>query len=156
MNATEELQYELREAYQDEVASAFNYQSHAKRLEGIFGEIVADSLEADVSDELEHAQEIARVLDEVFDIIVLKSADMSLDRQPYFNIGSGYESGEDAVIEVLTAVVNAEEDAVSRYERIAELAREAGYPDVEQFAARLLAEERSHLDETRSKLEEFR
>jgi rubrerythrin len=150
-----ELRDELEEAYHDEVTSAFNYLSLSKRLEGFFGEELSDELSADFGEEIGHAKELARLLDEVFDVAVPYASSLKLERQPFLETINDYTADEDDLVEVLEAVSNAERGAIERYTKIAELADTHGYPDVRLFAEELLAEERSHLDETESLLAQF-
>lgn len=155
MDITKELKNELKEAYQDEIVSAFNYMALSKRLEGFFGEDVSRELEEDFLDEVEHAERIAAVLDEVFDTPVPYPSKIDMGRQKFLETQEKHSSENDDIADALKAIAEAEYNAIDRYSNIAELASETGYPDVRHFAEELLSEERSHLNETESLLTQF-
>lgn len=152
----EKLKEELLEAYQDEVTSGLNYLAVGTALEGLFGDMIGDDLQADFAEELTHAEEIAETLDVVFDEVPPTAPDIDVERQPYLDdLGGAYTSEEADLLEVCDAVIQAESEAVERYQRIAELAMGLNYADIEQMAAGFIKEEQRHLDEMESAREQF-
>ncbi|HET7322731.1 MAG TPA: ferritin-like domain-containing protein [Halococcus sp.] len=131
----------LAQARNDEFETVINYQTDAIALAGIAAEEVAESLRADVQEELGHAEEIGERI-------------VQLGGQPKgsFDMEMGQESlqpPEDptdtpAVIE---GVIEAEKGAVETYRELIEIAEEADDPVTEDLATELLADEEEHLTE---------
>lgn len=147
---------ELVKAYQDEVTSGLNYLAVGTSLEGLFGDEIGADLIVDFDEEMAHAKQLAELLDVTFDVIVPTASEVDASRQPYLDgLGDEHRSADAAIVEVIEGVIEAESEAIERYTRIVELATEAGYPDVRDVAAGFVADERGHLDEMESALEQF-
>lgn len=151
----QELVEELVEAYQDELASATNYLTNGLAMETVVGDEVGEDLVADFEDETEHAQEIAHHLDVSLDVLVPAASDLDLDRQPYLDHDRSYTAHDDGLLETVVGSVRAEAEAVHRYLRVVELARDAGYPEIRHLAEGFVEDEREHLDEMASYAREF-
>lgn len=131
----------LAEARNDEFETVINYQTDAIALAGIAAEEVAESLSADVQEELGHAEQIGERI-------------VQLGGQPKgsFAMEMGQESlqpPEDPTdtLAVIKGVIDAEEGAVETYRELVEVADEAGDPVTEDLATELLADEEEHLTE---------
>ncbi|WP_049900222.1 ferritin-like domain-containing protein [Halococcus agarilyticus] len=131
----------LEDARNDEFETVINYQTNAAALAGVEAEEIADSLSADVQEELGHAEEIGERITQ-------------LGGQPKgsFELEMGQESlqpPEDPtdVLSVIDGVIEAEEGAVETYRELIAVAEEAGDPVTEDFATELLADEEAHLAE---------
>ncbi|EMA44965.1 ferritin-like domain-containing protein [Halococcus saccharolyticus] len=131
----------LEDARNDEFETVINYQTNAAALAGVAAEEIADSLSADVQEELGHAEEIGERITQ-------------LGGQPKgsFDLEMGQEElqpPEDPtdVLSVIDGVIAAEEGAVETYRELIEVAEEAGDPVTEDFATELLADEEEHLAE---------
>ena len=131
----------LAQARNDEFETVINYQTNAAALAGVAAEEIADSLSADVDEELGHAEEIGERITQ-------------LGGQPKgsFDLEMNQESlqpPEDPtdVLSVIDGVIEAEEGAVETYRELIEVAEAAGDPVTEDFATELLADEEEHLAE---------
>ncbi|EMA53705.1 MULTISPECIES: ferritin-like domain-containing protein [Halococcus] len=131
----------LAQARNDEFETVINYQTNAAALAGVAAEEIADSLSADVQEELGHAEEIGERISQ-------------LGGQPKGSFD--LEMGQDAlqppedptdVLSVIDGVIAAEKGAVETYRELIEVAEEAGDPVTEDFATELLADEEEHLAE---------
>jgi bacterioferritin len=145
-----ELDEVLREAHAAEWETAYNYQVLADVLRTVDGAVVAEEFEADVSEEISHAQELAqrlRVRGEDPEFFVDQGRFGSQDQY------SGL-SGRD-VKECLEAAIEAEETAIETYERLVELAGDEGDYATEDLAIELLDDEQAHRRELKDLQETF-
>jgi len=139
----------LREAYNDEIETVMNYLANSVVLKGVSAEEIKERLEADVQEELGHAQRLGQRLDELeerppasFDFEA-RQADLQPPDDP-----------TDAVA-VIDGVIEAENDAIETYRTRIEAARGADDPVTEDIAIQLLGDEESHRAEFRSFRQEF-
>jgi bacterioferritin len=131
----------LAEARNDEFETVINYQTDAIALAGVAAEEVAESLSADVQEELGHAEEIGER------IVQLGgqpkgSFDMEMSQ-------ASLQPPEDPTdtLDVIDGVIEAEEGAVETYRELIDVAEEADDPVTEDLATELLADEEEHLAE---------
>lgn len=131
----------LHEARNDEFETVINYQTDAIALAGVAAEEVADSLSADVEEELGHAEELGERI-------------VQLGDQPKgsYELEMGQESlqpPEDPTdtLAVIDGVIEAEKGAVETYRELVTVADEADDPVTEDLATELLADEEEHLSE---------
>lgn len=139
----------LRKAYGDELETVMNYMTNSIILDGVRAEEIKESLQADVQEELNHAQQLGDRLKQ-------------LDARPP---GSGeFEMRQESlqppqdstdVIGVIDGVLDAEEDAIATYRSLIRAAREADDPVTEDLAITLLADEESHRTEFRGFRKEY-
>ena len=139
----------LREAYNDEIETVMNYLANSVVLKGVSAEEIKERLEADVQEELGHAQMLGQRLDE-------------LDQRPPASFEfdarqADLQPPDDPtdVVAVIDGVVGAEEDAIATYRSLIRAAREADDPVTEDLAVTLLADEESHRAEFRGFRQEF-
>ncbi|RLM56597.1 rubrerythrin [Halobellus sp. Atlit-31R] len=139
----------LRKAYQDEIETIMNYLSNSIVLDGVRAEEIKESLQQDIQEELNHAEQLGNRLKQ-------------LDKQPP---GSGeFEANQMSlqppqdstdVLAVIEGVLDAEEDAIETYRALIEAADEAGDPVTEDLAVTILADEEAHRTEFRGFEKEY-
>lgn len=139
----------LRKAYLDEVETAMNYLANGIYLETVRGEIVADTLQEDVEEELHHAEELGYRL-RYYGEIPPASDDFEVNQPSLQPPADGSD-----VLTVIDGVIEAEEDAIETYEALIEAAQEADDPVTEDLATELLADEQAHRAEFLSFRKEF-
>jgi bacterioferritin (cytochrome b1) len=143
-----DLVEELKKAYTDELESMNNYLSIGEYLEGPVGQgIIGEDLLEDVDEELNHAEELARRLTELGE-----KPPSSVDYNPSQQVVSKVEEETD-VREAVEIVVQLEKDAVSRYEKIIEIAEHLGDSVTRKMAEDFLSDEEQHLDDFEGYLE---
>lgn len=139
----------LRKAYVDELETVMNYMTNSIVLDGVRAEEIKESLQADIQEELNHAQLVGDRLKQ-------------LDARPP---GSGefemrqesLQPPEDStdVMTVIDGVLDAEEDAIATYRSLIRATREADDPVTEDLAIALLGDEESHRTEFRGFRKEY-
>jgi bacterioferritin len=139
----------LRKAYGDEIETVMNYQTNAIVLDGVRAEEIKESLQADIQEELGHAEQLGQRLKQ-------------LDARPP---GSGeftarqdsLQPPEDStdVLSVIRGVLDAEEDAIETYRELIDAAEEANDPVTEDLAVTILADEEAHRTEFRGFEKEY-
>ncbi|MEZ3145556.1 ferritin-like domain-containing protein [Halobaculum sp. MBLA0143] len=139
----------LQRAYLGELSTVVDYQTNAVVLDGLLAQEVVESLQADVTEELEHARLIAERLSEL-GARPPSSAEFT----------AGPESlrpPEDStdVASVVRGVLDDEEAAIETYRDLVAAARDADDPVTEDLAVRLLGEEESHREEFSGFAREF-
>jgi bacterioferritin len=143
-----ELDQLLREAYAAEWETAYNYQVLAEVLEFTEGSVAAEEFDADVSEEISHARQLAKRLR-----VRGENPDFFADQA---NFGSQEQySGLDGqeVTECIIAAIEAEQTAIETYTEIVEVAGEVGDYPTEDLAIELLADEQEHLRELQDLLD---
>jgi bacterioferritin len=140
----------LQRAYVDELETVMNYMSNAIVLDGVRAEEIKESLEADIQEELGHAQEIGRRLKQ-------------LDARPPGS--AGFEMRQESlqppddstnVIAVIEGVLEAEEDAIETYRSLLRAAESADDPVTEDLGVTILADEEAHRTEFRGFEKEYK
>ena len=133
----------LKKAYGDEMETVMNYQTNAIVLDGVVAEEVKESLQADVQEELGHAEQIGNRL---------KQLDSRPPGSAEFNASQeSLQPPEDTtdVGAVIQGVLDAEEDAIQTYRDLIDAAREADDPVTEDLAVTILTDEEAHRTEFR-------
>jgi bacterioferritin len=140
----------LRAAYGDEMETVMNYQTNAIVLDGVRAEEIKESLEADIQEELDHAQRIGQRLKQL-DARPPGSAEF-VARQ------DSLQPPEDStdVMSVIEGVLEAEEDAIDTYRALIDAAEAADDPVTEDLAVTVLADEEAHRTEFRGYRKEYR
>ena len=140
----------LREAYGDEIETVMNYQTNAIVLDGVRAEEIKESLQADIQEELGHAEQLGNRLKQ-------------LDARPPGSMAftarqESLQPPADStdVISVIEGVLDAEEDAISTYRDLIDAAQEADDPVTEDLAVTILADEEAHRTEFRGFKKEYR
>jgi bacterioferritin len=140
----------LRKAYGDEIETVMNYQTNAIVLDGVRAEEIKESLQTDIQEELDHAQQLGNRLKQL-DARPPSSADF-VARQ------DSLQPPEDStdVLSVIRGVLDAEEDAIATYRDLIDAAEDADDPVTEDLAVTILADEEAHRTEFRGFEKEYR
>ena len=139
----------LRKAYGDEMETVMNYQTNAIVLDGVRAEEIKESLNADIQEELGHAEQLGNRLKQL-DARPPSSAEF-VARQ------DSLQPPEDStdVLSVIRGVLDAEEDAIDTYRQLIDAAEAADDPVTEDLAVTILADEEAHRTEFRGFEKEY-
>lgn len=139
----------LKKAYGDELETVMNYLTNSIVLDGVRAEEIKESLQADIQEELNHAEMIGQRLKQ-------------LDERPP---GSAeFKANQDTlqppeqstnVLSVIDGVLDAEEDAIETYRSLIDAAEEAKDPVTEDLAVTVLSDEEAHRSEFRGFRKEY-
>ena len=139
----------LKKAYNDEIETVMNYLTNSIVLDGVSAEEVKESLEADIQEELGHAEMLGNRLKQ-------------LDARPpaSYEFEAHQESlqpPEDTtdVLSVIEGVLDAENDAIETYRSLIKTAGDDD-PVTEDIAVTILADEEAHRTEFRGFRKEYR
>jgi bacterioferritin len=140
----------LRKAYADEIETVMNYQTNAIVLDGVRAEEIKESLEADVQEELGHAEQLGQRLKQL-DARPPSSMEFTARQE-------SLQPPEDStdVLAVIEGVLDAETDAIETYRELIDAAEAADDPVTEDLAVTLLADEEAHRTEFRGFQKEYR
>jgi len=145
----EEITRLLKKAYSDEIETVMNYLTNSIVLEGVSAEEVKESLEADIQEELDHAEQLGNRLKQ-------------LDERPpaSYDFEARQESlqpPEDStdVLSVINGVLDAEEDAIETYRELIDAATDGDDPVTEDLAVTILSDEEAHRTEFRGFRREY-
>jgi len=138
----------LIECYNAEIETVANYIANAENLDGVRAKHIKNSLEADVQEELGHAQQLAKRIKVIGGLVpgsqALKWTQTML--QP--------PSDTTDLLSVIKGVIAAEEAAIEGYEKVIELSGDVD-PATEDLAITLLADEQEHRREFLGFLKEY-
>ncbi|AGN02420.1 ferritin / Dps domain protein [Salinarchaeum sp. Harcht-Bsk1] len=139
----------LRKAYGDEMETVMNYQTNAIVLDGVRAEEIKESLQADIQEELGHAQQLGQRLKQL-DARPPSSADFVAHQETL-------QPPDDStdVLSVIRGVLDAEEDAIDTYRDLIDAAEDADDPVTEDLAVTILADEEAHRTEFRGFEKEY-
>jgi bacterioferritin len=140
----------LREAYTDEIETVMNYLANSIVLDGVRAEEIKESLQADIQEELNHAQQLGQRLKQIDEV-----PPGSMEFEPRQESLQPPEDTTD-VVSVIEGVIEAEEDAIATYRDLITAATEADDPVTEDLAVTLLADEEAHRTEFRGFRTEYR
>ena len=140
----------LKRAYADELETVTNYLANAIILEGVRAAEIRESLQADIQEELGHAQQLGERLKQLDE-----RPPGSMDIEPRQESMQPPADSTD-VLAVIDGVIAAEEDAISTYRDLIAAAREADDPVTEDLAVTLLADEEAHRTDFRGFRKEYR
>ena len=139
----------LRNAYADEIETVMNYQTNAIVLDGVRAEEIKESLQADIQEELNHAEQLGQRLKQLD-----ARPPSSMEFTPQQESLQPPEDSTD-VLAVINGVLDAEEDAIATYRDLVDAAREANDPVTEDLAVTVLADEEAHRTEFRGFQKEY-
>ncbi len=147
--ANDEVIRLLRKAYVDELETVMNYMTNSIVLDGVRAEEVRQSLQADIQEELNHAQQLGDRLKQL-DARPPASGEFEMRQE-------SLQPPEDStdVLSVINGVIEAEEDAIATYRSLINAAREADDPVTEDLAIVLLGDEEAHRTEFRGFKKEY-
>lgn len=131
----------LKEAYESELETVINYLSNSIHLDGIPAQEIRESLKEDITEELDHATQIAERL-KILHASVPGSLELNFNQtmvQP--------PADTTDVLSVVKGVIDAEKDAIALYERLIDLADDADDYVTEDMCVQILGQEQHHLRE---------
>jgi bacterioferritin len=135
-------------AYFAELETVMNYLANATNLDGVRAKHIKTALQADVAEELGHAQLIAKRIKTIGGLIPgsasFKARQLSL--QP--------PKDTTDLVTVIKGVIAAEEDAIATYTKVIELSEGVDYP-TQDMAITIMADEQDHRREFMGFLREF-
>lgn len=138
----------LIKSYNSEIETVMNYLANSVNLEGVRAEHIKESLSADITEELGHAQKLARRIHTLGGIV---PASQNLKWKQ-----SDLQERADTtdVVSVIRGVIKAEEDAIAGYN---EIIRETDGKDfvTQDLAIELLSDEEDHRREFLGFLKEY-
>lgn len=139
---------ELTKAYWMELETVVNYLANSVNLDGVRAEEIKKSLDADITEELAHATQLANRI---------KTIDGRIPGSEHFQaVQSSLQPPQDStdVVSVIKGVIDAENAAIGQYEKIIRLCD--GYDFVSQdMCIALLADEQQHRREFVGFLKEY-
>ena len=140
----------LQAAYMDELETVMNYQTNAIVLDGVRAEEIKDSLQADIQEELTHAEQLGSRLKQL-DARPPGSAEFTANQH-------SLQPPEDStdVLSVIDGVIDAEEDAIATYRDLIDAAEEANDPVTDDLAVTILADEEAHRTEFKGYRKEYK
>ncbi|MHB9288639.1 ferritin-like domain-containing protein [Halobacteriales archaeon Cl-PHB] len=149
MASNDEVVRLLRKSYSDEIETVMNYMTNSIVLDGVSAEEVKESLQADIQEELGHAEMLGQRLKQL-DARPPASAEFEAHQH-------SLQPPEDTtdVLSVIDGVIEAEEDAIATYRDLIDAAEDANDPVTEDIAVTLLADEEAHRTEFRGFRKEY-
>lgn len=138
----------LTKAYWKELETVQNYLANSVNLDGVRAEEIKKALAADVTEELTHAQTLAKRIKELGGKVP-----GSFEFKPEQN---GLQPPADStdVVTIIKGVIEAEEDAIKTYNEIIKICEGNDYV-TQDMAITLLADEESHCAVFVSYLKEY-
>jgi bacterioferritin len=148
-STTDEVISVLQSAYLEELETVMNYRTNSIVLDGVRAQEIKESLEEDILEELTHAELLGQRLKQL-DARPPGSAEFTAKQE-------SLQPPEDStdVLAVIRGVLDAEEDAISTYRQLVDLAREADDPVTEDLAVEILGDEEAHRTEFRGFEKEY-
>jgi len=140
----------LKKAYEDEIETVMNYLSNSIVLDGVRAEEIKESLQADIQEELAHAEQLGERLKQL-EATPPGSATFTARQD-------SLQPPEDTtdVLSVIEGVLDAENDAIETYRALIDAAEAADDPVTEDLAVTILADEEAHRQEFRGYRTEYR
>jgi bacterioferritin len=139
----------LTKSYWMEVETVMNYISNSVNLDGVRAEEIKKSLATDVTEEITHAQRLAKRI---------KELGGTVPGSLKFTAGQkGLQTLEDTtdVVSVIEGVIDAEAGAIKQYNKIIKMCDGVDYV-TQDLCIQLLGMEESHLIEFRGFLKEYK
>jgi bacterioferritin len=144
--SSEEVTRLLKKAYGDELETVMNYLTNSIVLDGVRAEEIKESLQADIQEELNHAELLGNRLKQIGERPPASEAFTAnqASLQP--------PADSTDVLAVIDGVLEAEKDAIATYRSLIDAAEAADDPVTEDLAVTILADEEAH----RTEFEGFR
>ncbi|GAB4289087.1 MAG: hypothetical protein Kow0098_06850 [Ignavibacteriaceae bacterium] len=149
MSDKKEIVDNLIKSYWMEIETVINYISNSVNLDGVRAEEIKKSLAADITEEISHAQTLAKRIKEL-DGLVPGSMDFKAE-QKYLQTRTDTTD----VVSVIEGVIEAENGAIEQYNKIIKLCDGVDYV-TQDMCIGLLAMEESHRIEFRGFLKEYK
>ena len=149
MEKRKEIIDNLIKSYWMEIETVINYISNSINLDGVRAEEIKKSLALDVTEEIGHAQSLAKRIKELGGLVP-----GSMDLKP---VQSFLQTKEDTtdVVSVIEGVITAENGAIEQYNKIIKLCDGVDYV-TQDLCIRLLGMEESHRIEFVGFLKEYK
>ena len=149
MEKRQEIIDNLVKSYWMEIETVINYISNSINLDGVRAEEIKKSLALDVTEEIGHAQMLAKRIKEIGGLVP-----GSIDLKP---VQSFLQTKEDTtdVVSVIEGVIAAENGAIEQYNKIIKLCDGVDYV-TQDLCVRLLGMEESHRIEFIGFLKEYK
>ena len=137
MENNEDIIAELKIAYAMELETVQNYIAASTNLDGVRSEVIKNALAADITEELTHAQTLAKRIKTIGGKV---PGSLELERGQ-----TSLQPLEDTtdVVGVIKGVIEAEEGAIAQYKKIIEVSDGRDYV-TQDMAIGLLAGEEEH------------
>lgn len=148
MKKNKEIIRALEDAYWKELETVQNYLANSINLDGVRAEEIKTALSTDVTEELGHAQQLARRIK-----ILGGRVPGSFEFEPRQKELQPPRDTTD-VVAVIRGVIAAEEDAIAGYKKLAKLCDGDDYV-TQDLAITLLADEEEHCVQFRGFLKEY-
>lgn len=148
MKKNEKIIKLLIKAYNDEVETVMNYLANSVNLDGVRAERIKQSLAEDVTEELGHAQMLAKRVRVLGGTV---PGSQALDWRQKMLQPPAHSTD---VIDVIKGVIDAEEQAIEGYENIIRECEGADYA-TQDLAIQLLTDEQEHRREFVGFLKEY-
>ncbi len=133
----EDLVQLLTTAYWMEIETVMNYIANSTNPDGVRAQEIIESLRADITEELGHAQQFASRIKELYGVVPASQS---------FSASQSYLQPPDQqtdIVHVIRGVIEAESGAISHYERIIE-ACEGRDPVTQDMVVAILRDEQQH------------
>ncbi len=127
----------LKKAYFAELETVMNYTTNSINPDGVRAQEIKESLEEDIQEELEHAQEFARRIKELYGVVP-----GSMDFRAEQTLLQPPEEQTD-VVHVIKGVIDAETKAIELYTRIVEVTEDSD-PVTNDMVIAILRGEQEH------------
>ncbi len=149
MEKRKEIIDDLIKSYWMEIETVINYISNSINLDGVRAEEIKKSLALDVTEEIGHAQSLAKRIKEIGGLVP-----GSMNLKP---VQSFLQTKEDTtdVVSVIEGVIAAENGAIEQYNKIIKLCDGVDYV-TQDLCIRLLGMEESHRIEFVGFLKEYK
>ena len=128
---------ELTKSYWAEIETIMNYIANSVNLDGVRAEEIKKSLAAEVTDELNHAQSLAKRIKEIGGIT--PGSKKFKPEQPFLQPPQDTRN----VISVIKGVIEAEKGAIAQYKKLIKLCDGEDYV-TQDLCIQSLADEESH------------
>lgn len=149
MATKKEIVENLTISYWMEVETVINYISNSVNLDGVRAEEIKKSLAADVMEEINHAQMLAKRIKQLDGLVP-----GSMEFKPVQKFLQTRKDTTD-VVDIIEGVIKAEEGAIAQYNKIIKLCDGVDYV-TQDICVNLLGMEESHRVEFRGYLKEYK
>jgi bacterioferritin len=133
----EEIIELLKQAYFAELETVMNYVTNSTNPDGVRAQEIKESLEEDIQEELDHAQQFANRIKDLYGVVpgsLEFKAEQALLQPP------GHQTD---VVHVIKGVIDAETKAIELYTRIVEATEESD-PVTQDMVIAILHDEQGH------------
>jgi bacterioferritin len=139
----------LTKAYWMEIETVMSYIANSVNLDGVRAKEIKNSLQADITEELGHAQQFAARIK-----VLYGEVPGSMQFKPEQSYLQPPKDHRD-VPTVIRGVIQAEQGAIDHYNKVIEYCEAHGDPVTADMLTTILADEQSHLREFEGFLKEY-